>query len=620
MPYIDINGFTCFYESYGSDRPGRAPVVLIHGSTGTGRSNWMQVAPRLAKEYRVIVPDSRGHGRSSNPNHSYSFKELADDTAALVHALGYERAHIIGHSNGGNVALVTLLEHPEIVQTAIPQAANAWVSPDLPEIEPGKFDPDRVARENPAWMQEMIELHAPTHGQEYWRELLQITVKEIISQPNYTPQDLAKVQRPTLVIQGEKDQVNAPYRHAQFIALHIPEAELWVPKGIGHTVQDEVLSEWLKRVLDFLDRRGNDTSDALFRLGRSRYPDRREHIFDIRTSADVPASTDSSLEPVELTGKVLTAEHQRTALESLVGRPVVDHLQVLIGEDTPWALIKRGVTDVRRGTDISTERMTQALFGESVRIIEEEGDWAYVRMERDGYLGWLQVNALHRCSRSEVEAYQRSGSHLVLADISPLSLRSGERPGHEGLRLPFGVSVSVIACRDGQAQICLPDGSQAWLPEKDLLPVSERPSMDSGGIAYTLGLIRRFIGVPYLWGGRTPFGFDCSGFAQAFLHFMGGKIRRDADQQYLDGSPVVGEFEPGDLLFFGSPREDEPEQFSEAVRVRRISHAGVSLGGDEFIHSNGSAWGVSINSFDPGSPLYRPWLKENCLGARRFRA
>jgi len=61
---------------------------------------------------------------------------MADDMAALILALGYERAHVIGHSNGGNVALVTLLEHPEVVQTVIPEAANAYVSPDLLEREP----------------------------------------------------------------------------------------------------------------------------------------------------------------------------------------------------------------------------------------------------------------------------------------------------------------------------------------------------------------------------------------------------------------------------------------------------------------------------------------------------
>lgn len=257
MSYIEVNGANLYYEVFGDERPERAPIVLIHGATNTGRHDWHLVAPLLAQEYRTIVPDCRGHGQSTNPGHSYSFKEMADDIAALVRALGYGRSHIIGHSNGGNVALVTLLEHPEVVQTAILQAANAYVSPDLIEKEPVKFNPDNVARQDPDWMHKMITLHGPTHGPDYWRDLLQMTLQEIITEPNYGSQDLARVQRPTLVIQGERDSVNAPMRHAQFIAQHIPAAELWIPAGVGHNVQLDLPSEWLERVLDFLSRRGN---------------------------------------------------------------------------------------------------------------------------------------------------------------------------------------------------------------------------------------------------------------------------------------------------------------------------------------------------------------------------
>src|SRR5512143_1376033 len=149
MPFIDVNGANLYYETFGKSRVGQPPIVLVHGSTQTGHSCWFEIAPLLAKENLVIVPDCRGHGQSSNPNHSYSFKELAADTAGLIRALGFERAHLIGHSNGGNVVLVTLLEHPDVVQTCVPMAANAWVSPDLPEKEPHIFDPDRVAREAP---------------------------------------------------------------------------------------------------------------------------------------------------------------------------------------------------------------------------------------------------------------------------------------------------------------------------------------------------------------------------------------------------------------------------------------------------------------------------------------
>lgn len=258
MPYIEVNGAHLYYETFGQEIPGKAPIVLLHGSTGTGRSNWSYIAPRLAQEYYVIVPDCRGHGRSSNPRYTYSFREMADDTAKLIRSLGYLRAHVIGHSNGGNLALVVLVEHPEVVQTAIPQAANAWVSPDLILKEPGLFDPERVAREAPEWMHEMIALHSETHGPDYWRDLLRLTVTELISEPNYLPGDLARVRRPTLVIQGEKDGVNAPYKHAEFIARYIPEAELWVPEGTDHRVHFEIPDQWLEKVLDFLHRRGDE--------------------------------------------------------------------------------------------------------------------------------------------------------------------------------------------------------------------------------------------------------------------------------------------------------------------------------------------------------------------------
>ncbi|MGZ9225615.1 MAG: alpha/beta fold hydrolase [Anaerolineales bacterium] len=257
MSYIDINGANIYYQSYGDDKPHRTPIVLVHGSTIDSHTDWDPIAPELARRYRVFAPDCRGHGRSNNPNMSYSFKELADDVAVFVRAMGYERAHIIGHSNGGNVALVALMEHPEIIQTCVPQAANAYVTRYLIEREPKVFDPDRVAREVPDWMNEMITLHDEVNGKDYWRELLWLTMKEIISEPNYSPSELARVDKPTLVIMGAEDRVNAPDEHAQYIADNIPNAELWIPEKTGHSVHLERREEWIAKVLDFLERRGN---------------------------------------------------------------------------------------------------------------------------------------------------------------------------------------------------------------------------------------------------------------------------------------------------------------------------------------------------------------------------
>jgi pimeloyl-ACP methyl ester carboxylesterase len=255
MPYTEINNAKIYYEAYGDKNPAHTPIVLIHGST-VDHTEWAPVIPALAKHYPVFAPDCRGHGKSNNPHRSYSFRELADDVAVFVHVMGYEKAHIIGHSNGGNVALVTLMEHREIVQTCIPQAANAYITRYLIEREPIYFDAQRIERDAPDWMNEMIALHGETNGKNYWRDLVWQTMKETISEPNYSPAELQRGDRPVLVIMGADDTANAPDEHAQYIANNIPNAELWIPENTGHNVHSERPEEWLAKVLDFLKRRG----------------------------------------------------------------------------------------------------------------------------------------------------------------------------------------------------------------------------------------------------------------------------------------------------------------------------------------------------------------------------
>jgi cell wall-associated NlpC family hydrolase len=116
-----------------------------------------------------------------------------------------------------------------------------------------------------------------------------------------------------------------------------------------------------------------------------------------------------------------------------------------------------------------------------------------------------------------------------------------------------------------------------------------------------------------LWGGRSPFGIDCSGLAQAFLRFMGLNPPRDSDQQYQAGEPVNGELQPGDLLFFG-----EHDARVATERYANVSHVAISLGGTDVLHSSSTVGGVKRNSLDPNSPIYHPWLNKTYIGARRY--
>jgi pimeloyl-ACP methyl ester carboxylesterase/cell wall-associated NlpC family hydrolase len=627
MPTLEINEAQIYYEAYGKDQPGKAPIVLIHGSTVTGQRDWGLVAPLLGREHRVLVPDCRGHGQSSNPKHSYSFKEMADDTQALIRALGYSRAHLIGHSNGGNVALVTLLEYPEVVQSAVIQAANAYVSPDLVEEEPLKFDPERVASEAPAWRDEMIELHGAYQGVDYWRELLRLTVREIIAEPNYTPEDLQKVNRAVLVIQGEVDRVNAAAGHAQFIAEHIPYAELWLPQGVGHNVHDERLFEWVQKVLAFLRRRGEAANEALYRLGHKRFRDERETVYEVRAEASRPGDAAG----VCLSGQVLTDEQREEAVRCLeqagLGPVAAGELKVLLNESTPWALVRRGVADLRREPRSLSERVSQVLYGERLRILQACEEYSWVRMSDDGgvgsngYMGWVHSGALWSCTAEDAQAYQRALNGLVSAERAvvygaemDLSKLEGGDLRHSIGRLSFGVPVCIAEDHRSWLALRSPEGERLWAQSGDILPLSQRPKPDAQGIASTLDLIRRFTGIPYLWGGRSSFGYDCSGLAQAFYAFMGVAIPRDADQQCRDALPVEGQPEPGDLLFFGNPGKG-----SENERYGQVTHVAISFGGTEYIHAKGGAMGITTNSFDLLSPVYNAYLKEHLLAVGRFR-
>lgn len=616
MAYIEINGAQIYYEAFGAEAPGKAPILLIHGSTINGRTDWSMVAPLLARRWRVIVPDCRGHGLSNNPRNSYSFREMADDNACLVHALGYERAHIIGHSNGGNVALVTLMEHPEITQSAVVQAANAYVSQDLIEKEPPLFDPERVARDAPGWMKEMIALHGPpVHKPDYWRDLLQLTLKETISEPNYTPEDLKQVHRPTLVIQGEKDSVNAPAHHAQFIATHIPYSELWIPKGIGHSVHLEILFRWIEQVENFLDRRGDEANESLYRLRVDCFDDPRSTIFQVNA---LPSKEAPSV--IQLSGQVLISNQRQAAQQAVKAAQTEatissEGVKILLDKRTPWALINRPVTDLRREPRSLAERVNQGLIGEAVRILEAQETWSLVRTERDGYLGWIHTAALYPCSSDQVTAYQAAAKVRVLGELQPAYQESSHEINTG--KLPFGANLPLEQQSGGYSQVRLPDGRLWWVESAGLLPQERWPQPDAEGIAFSLSLMKRFIGVPYMWGGRSAFGFDCSAFTNTFWGFMGVNIPRDADQQFQAGRRVEGSPRPGDSLYFGNLADEEPDE-RQIGRSAAINHAAISLGGDEVIHATGAVWGVTYNSLDPASPRYRPWLRTHLRGIRRF--
>lgn len=245
MPFVPVSDMQMFYNEYGSRA---APsVLLIHGSGGTGASEWKPVLKGLAKHFRVLAVDCRGHGKTLDPRSAYTFELLADDMAQFLRALRIAPAYVVGHSNGGNVALVLTVKHPGAVKKAVVMAGNAYVSKDLERYATGRWS-DRISA---SWGAKLAELHDGLRYADYWRELMDRTGWEIARGPNYSARDLGRVKTPVLVIQGENDSVNAPSHHAEFMAEHLADAQLWIAPDTGHSVHEEHPDEWVERVTRF---------------------------------------------------------------------------------------------------------------------------------------------------------------------------------------------------------------------------------------------------------------------------------------------------------------------------------------------------------------------------------
>ena len=146
----------------------------------------------------------------------------------------------------------------------------------------------------------------------------------------------------------------------------------------------------------------------------------------------------------------------------------------------------------------------------------------------------------------------------------------------------------------------LPGMGQGYIKTTEIAPFNKRANLTISDASSLVQTALQFMGVPYLWGGNSAAGNDCSGFTQNVFFANGLLLPRDARQQALVGKEIVPEpdfsnVRPGDLLFFGSKKS--------------ITHVGLSLGGSDFIHQDSRVNRVRINSFDSTSTRYSYYRK-----------
>jgi cell wall-associated NlpC family hydrolase len=190
------------------------------------------------------------------------------------------------------------------------------------------------------------------------------------------------------------------------------------------------------------------------------------------------------------------------------------------------------------------------------------------------------------------------------------------KPGTSSL--PVSDAVPGVLFRDGGVRgpwraVETPDGRKGFI-ERRLVTGYDRWKATRQLTATNVELTaKRFIGVPYLWGGTSPKGMDCSGFTKTVFRLNGMELNRDANQQADMGYDVsladdMRRLSKGDLLFFGQP--------ATAEKAERITHVAIYLQDRQFIHTPGGS-GVRIDSFDPAAPNFNEGLRKSLVRARR---
>ncbi len=228
------------------------------------------------------------------------------------------------------------------------------------------------------------------------------------------------------------------------------------------------------------------------------------------------------------------------------------------------------IVPVRASASDKSEMVSQLIFGDVFIIIENEDRWISVKNIYDNYEGWIDVKQYKPITEEDAKKLVKEKQFLT-RDASTIAVKL---PVKENLYLPIG----AVLPQFNNNKCILAGNSYQLLGNNNLIPDREDFAVDLEEMAFS------FLGVPYLWGGKTHFGIDCSGYTQVVFKLLGIKLNRDAWQQAEQGKLVdfIQKAKSGDLAFF-----DNEEG--------RINHVGIMINNNRIVHASGR---VKIENID----------------------
>ncbi|MFT4028563.1 MAG: alpha/beta hydrolase [Protaetiibacter sp.] len=240
MPQLTIGTETIYHEVHGSG----APLLLLHGGY-CSLENMRPLGELLSDRFEVHAPERAGHGRTADRPGPYSYSRMLHDTVAYLDAVGLDTVHVVGFSDGGILALLLALEHPDRVRSIVPISANIHTGGFVPEDYPHETVP-QAAHER--LDREYAELSPD--GAEHGAIVLEKLLTMWRAEPDIPASSLASITAPVLVMAGEHDAI-AP-DHTELIASSIPGARLVVVPRTTHMLVSERPHAVAAEVLGFL--------------------------------------------------------------------------------------------------------------------------------------------------------------------------------------------------------------------------------------------------------------------------------------------------------------------------------------------------------------------------------
>ena len=285
------------------------------------------------------------------------------------------------------------------------------------------------------------------------------------------------------------------------------------------------------------------------------------------------------------------AESLRSKLDSAKVE-YVDSIQVLpakeLGEQR-FGIVGISVANLRDEPKHSAQLVTQATLGTPVKVLKKEDSWYFIQVP-DGYLAWVDAGGVDLKTQVELDEWKAS-EKLIFTEQYGKSFSEARENSTPVSDLVLGNILELKTENGNFYEVVYPDGRTAFIPTKSSAKYAdwiktEKPAEKLVSTAQNL------MGLPYLWGGTSAKGVDCSGYTKTVYFMNGYIIPRDASQQVregilIDSTKNFSNLEKGDLLFFGRPATDSTSE--------RVVHVGMWIGNNEFIHSSGD---VHISSMD----------------------